>query len=1113
MNKLINQLISIAFRNRYVTLAIVALLLITGYGAFRTLEIEAYPDFTNPQVSVITILPGKAAEEMERLVTVPLEKELNGIPGETGLRSTSFLNLSVIIVTFEDGQPSQIARQQVLERIAQADIPSDAKPQLDADSSSVGEIYRYTVESKYYSAMERKAIEDWDLEKAFRQIPGVIDVTSWGGPIKTYQVNVDPVRLKALGLSIDQVSQALTNSNATTGANYIEKSGQAFIVRSLGLLKNISDINKVVITATQGGTPIRIKDVATVDIGSGVRLGQFGKNRDSDYVMGIVLMRRGENPSRVIERLYKKFPEIQKSLPQGVRLVPLYDRLQLVRETLHTVFHNLGEGIFLVIIVLIVFLFDLTSGLIAATVIPLALLFSFICLNAFHIPANLLSLGAIDFGIIVDGAVVMVENAFSRLSEEGPHLRDAKSRNNLVLESAQQVGSPILFATSIICCCFIVIFAFNGVAGKLFRPLAFTMTFQLVGAMLIALTIIPVLISFLMTHKPIVERESPVVKSVRWIYKPVLNWTINHPWPVLSASLAALTLAVILFLHTGSEFLPALEEGNIWLRATVLPPSISLEEGTLVAGRIREIIVKYPEIKNVTSQTGSPDDATDPNLFSNLEFLVDLKPTEEWRSQFHGNKEELVSAMNKDLSVIPNVDYNFSQYIQDNVDEAISGAKGNLGIKIFGPDLNVLQKLGDEITTIVSKIPGMVDVADDHLLGQPQYQVVVDRDAASRYGLNVSDIQNLVSTSVGGKAVTQLVEGERRFNVLVRLAKRYRNTKEAIDNLLINPPGPIGPIPLSLVAHTEAVSGALVINREENKRHIIVKANVRGRDLGSSVAEAQQKVQAQVHLPDGYELEWGGQFQYQQESNQRLMVVVPLTLGLIFVILFLAFGSIRYALLILVTVPLAAIGGILGLFLTHTYFSISAGVGFIALTGVAVQNGVIMVSFINQLSQNYIDNIPQEPDFYPIVTSPPSIKSQAVYIALIKVAEQNNSLKMIDSISDITQQLHKERKLIPFFITRAVYQGALARMRPVLMTATVAILGLLPVASSNGIGSQSQKPFAIVIIGGLISATFLTLLVLPTLYNLVEKNTNRHIKNREKNTGSTNPTLEKVVHA
>jgi cobalt-zinc-cadmium resistance protein CzcA len=767
--------------------------------------------------------------------------------------------------------------------------------------------------------------------------------------------------------------------------------------------------------------------------------------------------------------------------------------LQLVRETLHTVFHNLGEGIGLVILVLIVFLFDITSGLIAATVIPLALLFSFFCLNLFHIPANLLSLGAIDFGIIVDGSVVMVENAFSRLSEERHHLRDRKSRNQLVLEASQQVGRPILFATSIICCCFIVLFGFNGVAGKLFRPLAFTMNFQLVGAMLIALTIIPVLISFFMTSKPLVERESPLVRLIRAIYKPVLSWTINNPLPVLTASLAALVLAVILFLHTGSEFLPALEEGNIWLRATVIPASVSLEQGIVIADNIREILLKYPEVKNVTSETGSPDDATDPNLFGNIELQVDLLPFDQWRSQFHGDKNELIKSMNEDLSVIPNVDYNFSQYIQDNVDEAISGAKGTLGIKVFGADIKVLQALGDQIKDIVTQVPGMVDVADDHLLGQPQYQVVVNRDAASRYGLNVSDVQNLISTSVGGKAVTQIVEGERLFNVLVRLEKPYRSDKEAIDNLLINPPGTIGPIPISLVAHTEIVSGPLVINREANKRLMIVKANVRGRDLGSAVGEAQQKIASQVHIPEGYEIDWGGQFEYQQESNQRLMVVVPGTLGLIFLILLLAFGSARYALLILVAVPLAAIGGIVGLYLTHTYFSVSAGVGFIALTGVAVQNGVIMVSFINQLLEGYIDKLSQKPDSLNIPPSSLRIQDRAVYIGLVKAGIQTQSLKTIN----YTQILPNNSQSISYLIGRSVYEGALARMRPVLMTATVAILGLLPVASSNGIGAQTQKPFAIVIISGLISATFLTLLVLPTLYNLVEKKTNRQMKQQQ----------------
>ncbi|AGY58812.1 efflux RND transporter permease subunit [Gloeobacter kilaueensis] len=1023
MNKLIDNLITLALRHRYVTVAVALVLLVAGYWAFRTLETEAYPEFTDPKVRVITILPGKGAEEVERLVTIPLEKELGGIPNETSLRSISFLGLSVVSVTFEDGTPTTLARQQVLERVNQADIPDDAKPELDPDAGAIGEIYRYTVESKYYSPTELKAIEDWQLEKAFRQIPGVIDVTSFGGPVKTYQVNIDPGRLRAFSLTLDQVFQALANSNETVGGNYIENNGQAYVVRGLGLLRNIDDIDRVVVTAAPDGTPIRIKDVAAVEIGAGVRLGQFGKNLEDDAVMGIVLMRRGENPSRVIERLYEKFPQIQQALPSGVRLVPLYDRNQLVRETLDTIGHNVAEGVVLVVVVLIVFLFDITSGLVTAAVIPLALLFAFICLNLCRIPANLLSLGAIDFGIIVDGAVVMVENAFRRLSEEGRDL-DWLDRSHLVLEGAKQVGRPILFATGIIISCFVPIFTFSGVAGKLFRPLAFTMNFALLGAVLVALTIIPVLVLFFMTRRPLIERESPVVSWARRLYKPTLGWVLAHPWPVILAVVAAIAMAVVLFFNTGSEFLPALDEGNIWLRATMLPTSVSLENAVATAQRIRLIVMRYPEIKNVTSQTGSPDDGTDPNLFSNIEFLVDLKPTSQWRPRFHGNKEELIEAMNRDLSVIPNVLYNFSQYIQDNVDEAISGAKGEVGIKIFGPDIRVLQRLGDAVATIVAGVPGMVDVADDKMLGQPQYQIVVDRDAAARYGINVSDIDNLVQTAVGGRTATQLAEGERRFNVFVRFARPFRNSQIALDNLLVDPPGPVGPIPLAQVAHVEAVTGAAIINREDNSRRMIVKANVRGRDLGSSVSEAQQKVSRQVQLPAGYQIVWGGQYQYQQESNQRLLVILPLTLALIFVILLFALGSAANALLILVAVPLAALGGVLGLFVTHTYFSISAGVGFIALSGVAVQNGVILVSYINQL----------------------------------------------------------RREGLP--AAKAVYEGALTRMRPVLMTATVAILGLVPAALSNGIGSQSQKPFAIVIIGGLISATVLTLLVLPTLYQL-----------------------------
>ncbi len=1041
MENFINSFITLAYKRRVITMLLGLVLILMGFWAFETLQTEAYPEFTSPMVEIVTTMPGKGAEELERLVTVPLEKQLNGIPGEKTLRSVSLFGLSVIRVFFDDTTVMSLDRQRVIERIAQADIPDGVQPQLTPEIGATSEIYRYTVESRYYNAMSRKAIEDWQLERAFRQIPGVIDVTSFGGPTKTYQVNVDPMRLISHNVTIDQVYQALANSNATTGGNYIEHNGEAYVVRGLGLLKNISDIENVVVTNTQQGVPIRIKDVAKVDLGPGIRLGQFGKNNDDDEVMGIVLMRRGENASEVIDRLYKKFPEIQQALPDGIKLEPLYDRNHLVQETMNTIGHNVIEGISLVMVVLIIFLGDFTSGLITATVIPLALLFAFLCLKLTGISANLLSLGAIDFGIIVDGAVVMVENSYSVLVNPAlidKHARDDRpSRMRLVLESSKQMGKPILFATLIIMMAFVPIYAFQGVAGKLFHPLAFTMNFALLGAVLISLTIIPVLVGFFMTRKSMVNPDkamghdggdSGVIKFIHRLYDPLIRWSLENPVPTITFSLAALAAAIILFTHIGSEFLPPLEEGNIWLRATIIPTSVSLEGAVSTASQIRHIIMKYPEIKNVTSQVGSPDDGTDPNLFSNIECLVDLKPFKDWRPQFHGNKVELISAMNKDLSRIPNVLYNFSQYIQDNVDEAISGAKGNLGIKIYGPDLYTLQQLGDKIGSLINAVPGMVDVADLKQTGQPQYQVVIDRDEADRYGINVSDIQRLVEEAIGGKVATQLIDGEKRFNILVRAEKGFRNSQKALDSLLIDPPGPIGPIPLSQVAHIVVSNGATMINRENNSRLMIIKANVRGRDLGSAVQEAQKKIKSMVKIPSGYQIKWGGQYEYQQESNQRMLFVVPLSIFMIFCLLAFAFRSVSNALLILSAVPLSIIGGIVGLYITHTYFSISAGVGFIALFGVAVQNGVILISNINFLRDHHALSVKE-----------------------------------------------------------AVYEGTSTRMRPVLMTATVAILGLLPAALSNGIGAQSQKPFAIVIIGGLVSSTFLTLLVLPTLYNIVVK--------------------------
>jgi heavy metal efflux system protein len=1020
----IDGLITQALKRRYLVVLAALLILGGGYIAFKTLSLEAYPDFTDPLVRVITILPGKGAEEVERSVTIPLEKELNGIPGETNLRSVSIFGLSVVSLKFEDGTKSPQNRQQVLERLAQANLPPEAKPQLDPDASPIGEIYRYTLESDYYDPMTLKAIEDWQLERAFKQIPGVIDVTSFGGPTKTYQVQVDPGRLRAYNLSVSQVFDAISHSNGTSGGNYIENNGQAYIVRGLGLLKGIEDLKSVVVSSSDSGTPVRVGDVATITIGAGVRLGQVGKNGQDDVVQGIVLMRRGEDPSQVIERLYAKFPEIQASLPKGIKLVPLYDRNGLVRRTIETISHNVAEGVVLVVVVLLLFLFEVRSALIAATVIPLALLFAFILLNIFKIPANLLSLGAVDFGIIVDGTVVMVENIYRRLAEEGADL-DPIDRVQLTLEAAKEVGKPILFATTIIVVAFLPIFAFDGVAGKLFHPLAFTMTFALLGAALGAVAIIPVFCSFILTRKPLIERESPVIHWAQKAYRPLLMGTLRQPQWILAFATAAFIATVFLFGQVGSEFLPALDEGNIWLRVTVLPNSVALEKSVQLAHAIRTKLARYEEVKNVVSQTGSPDDGTDANTPSNNEFLIDLKPSDEWRKQWNEDKEKLVQSMDHDLQSIPGIQTTFSQYIQDNVDEAIAGAKGEVAVKLYGPDLDVLQKLGDQTAGIITKIPGMVDVGDDQMLGQPQYQIEINRADAARYGVNTDTLQQIIETAIGGKVATQMVEGERKFDILVRFDRPYRNNPAALEDILVPTPGG-KTVPLAALAQVKTTVGANTILRSENSRLVTIKANVRERDLGGAVAEAQSKVAQEVKLPSGYRMVWGGQYENQQRANSRLALVIPVTVLVIFLLLYSNFGKVGDALLVMTAVPLAAIGGVLALLITHTYFSVSAGVGFIAAAGVSVQNGVIILSYIKQLRQ---EGIP---------------------------------------------------------IGKAVVNGAMTRLRPVLMAGTVAILGLIPAAISNGIGSQSQKPFALVIIGGVFTATLLTLFVVPALYTLLE---------------------------
>ncbi|RTL41761.1 MAG: efflux RND transporter permease subunit [Candidatus Melainabacteria bacterium] len=1009
---------------RHLVVFMALILLAAGVVAYQHLPLEAYPDVANMQVRVITQVPGKAAEEVEKLVTIPIEKELNGIPHSDPPRSISIFGLSVVTVVFDDEVDPYVARQQVLERLANADVPDNVKPALDPNASPVGEVFRYTVEGKrLWSSMDRKEAQDWILNRKFKSVPGIVDSTGFGGPTKIFQVELDPGRLRATGLTQSQVADAISSSNGSTGGSYIVRNDQNYMVRGMGLLRSVSDIENVVVSSSDTGIPIRVSDVAKVSIGAAIRKGQVGKNDDDDVVEGILLMRRGENPSDAVANISERWDEISKSLPPGMHMEPLYDRTALVKRTINTISHNVAEGIVLVIVLLMLFLFQVRSALICAVVIPLALLFAFVMLTLFKVPANLLSLGAIDFGIIVDGAVVMVENIVRHLS----HLSESDRYGHVevlhtILKAAQEVAKPILFSTAIIVMTFLPILSFERVEGKLFRPLAITMNFNLIGAVFITMTVVPVLCLFIFGRKLPSDKESPITTFLEKLYRPILKFSINHRIVISLIALGSLLSSLALTPFLGSEFLPELEEGNIWLRVTILPTSVSLDKAVQVAGEIRRTIKEYPEVINVVSQVGSPDDGTDPNTYSTIEVLVDLKLQDEWRKQFK-TKEELVDSMESDLNrKMPGFLYNFSQYIKDNMDEAIGGVKGEFGIKIFGSDLQVLTDLGTQIRKIVSAVPGMVDVANDQLLGQPQLMVAIDRERAARYGINSNQILDVVETSVGGRNVTEMIDGEKRFGLVLRFQKNYRDKPEELQNILVATPSGQR-IPLGQLAQITEAHGATAILRDRNERRIAVKANIRGRDLGSAVIEAQKQIRDQVKIPEGYRLEFSGQFDRAQEAMARLAVVVPVTLGLIFLLLYGAFGSATIAALVMVTVPLAATGGIIALFLTGTHFSISAGVGFIALFGVAIQNGVILVSKIRETCG--------------------------------------------DDATDVS----------------SLMSACVIRMRPVMIATLVALAGLVPAAISTGIGSQSQKPFAIVIVGGILPATLLTLVVLPALYS------------------------------
>lgn len=1023
--KLFNKLIKLSIKNKFISATIAILLILTGIYCLKTLDIEAYPDFTNPIVQVITQMPGKSAEEVERLATIPLEKNLNGIPNEQKLYSSSLFGLSVIKVVFADGLPSSLIRQQVLERIYQTELPDGVKPVLGPDASAIGEIYRYTIESDYYNPMTLKAIEDWQMEKAFKQVPGIIEVNSFGGPVKTYKVILNHEKVRFYNLDVGEIFDAIKASNSTGGGHYISKNDQAYIVRGLGLYSDIESIENTVITS-RNGIPIRVKDVGIVAIEPAVRIGQVGKNLDNDVVEGIVLMRKGENPTKTIKNLQNKLPDIKAQLPKGVHLKPFYARSELIHNTMHTIGHNVICGIVFVIIVLFAFILDLRITLIASLVIPLALGFAFTLFKIFDIPANLLSMGAVDFGIIVDGAVILMENIFRCLAEYKWQLTQTK-KEAIIYKAVKEVGNVITFSTIIILCCFLPILAFDGVAGKLFHPLAFTMGFSLIGAVITSLFFLPAISAIYMPVKNIQEKDNKILDKITNIYRKFLNKILEElPKEFLSLVGGMFVVALTLFCFIGSEFLPNLDEGNIWLRVTVLPRSTTIEHSVEVAREIREILLQYPEVKNVISHIGSADDGTDPNLLSNIENMVDLKLAKDWRWKWHKNKQKLIQDMSEKLSDIPGITTYFTQYIQDNVEEAVSGSKGQVVVKIYGSDLYELQKLQDQTLAVLSNVKGIVDLSYDQIIGQPQYQIKIDRVKASRYGLRSDDIQKVVEIAIGGKNATQVLENEKRFDVFLRLEAKDRNSYRKIQNIIVKTPEGIS-VPLSNVTDISTDNGAMIITRSENSRVAIVRFNIRGRDLGSTVKDAQKELDKKLQLPDEYRIKWAGQSESQKSANTRLAIILPITLILIGVILHLNYKSKRLVLIAMSPILVTLSGCIFALFVTRTYFSISAGVGFIAAIGVSIQNGVILLSSIirqNKLNTNLIS---------------------------------------------------------------AIEKGAIQKLRPVLTASLVAILGLLPAALSNGIGAQSQKPFAIAIIGGLSVGTFFTIFLIPLLYKITKE--------------------------
>lgn len=1026
MNKFIKGIIHFSLRHRYFIFFMTAVLVALGIWSYRETPIETFPDVTNTQIIIIAQWPGRSAEEVEKFVTIPLETVLNSVQSKSNLRSTSAFGLCYIRIIFDDGVDDAFARQQVLSRLSGADLPDGVKPDVQPPYGPTGEIFRYTLQSKTYSIRDLTTIQNWVLDRQFKSVPGVADVNSFGGEEKTFEVSVNPELLTKYNLSSLDVYSAITKSNINVGGDVIERNGQSYVVRGIGILNDTTDIENIIINKTNG-VPLLVKNVATVVEAGKPRLGQVARDQQHDVIEGIIVMRKGENPAEVLKRVRDKVDELNSSiLPDDVRINTFYDRTNLMDYAQETVVHNLLEGIILVTVIVFLFMADWRTTVTVSIIIPLSLLFAFICMRIKGMSANLLSMGAVDFGIIIDGAVVMVEGLFVALDHKAQEVGMEKfnrlAKLGLFKNKGTEMGKAIFFSKLIIITCLIPIFAFQKVEGKMFSPLAYTLGFALLGALLFTLTLVPALSSILL-RKNVREKHNVIVRFFERGVNKTFGLVYRHQRVSVLIALCIMAATFFSAKFLGTEFLPELNEGALWVEAE-LPMSVSLTEANIVSNKMIDILSRFPEVKQTLSQIGRTNDGTDPKGFFNVQIQVDLKPKKEWERGI--NEDQLIDEMDTQLRKLPGIVYNYSQPIRDNVEEAVAGVNAALAVKIFGPDFQELDTKADSVLNILKTVKGIEDLGVLRNLGQPEFRIELDQQKMAFYGVNTADANAVIEMAIGGKAATQLYDHERKFDVRVRYQKEYRATQEAIENLMV-PSNDGAKVPLKEIASIQTLTGPAFIYRDNNTRYIAVKFSVRERDLGSTIAEAQHKVNAAIHLPNGYRMTWNGEFENQQRATGTLARVVPVCLLAIFLILFITFGNVKDAVLTILNVPFALIGGILALHLTGVNFSISAGIGFIALFGVCIQNGVILISVFRK---------------------------------------------------NLEEGMH---------LDEAIHNGVIARTRPVVMTALMAMIGLMPAAISTGIGSETQKPLAIVVIGGLVTATVLTLLILPVLYALVYK--------------------------